>query len=71
MATKTVKVEDNPDLVRDLTNQAIINTNSNAYDARLQQIEKAKLDERQSADIEDLKKDMIEIKKLLKQIASK
>ena len=71
MATKTVKVEDNPDLVRDLTNQAIINTNSNAYDARLQQIAKVKLDEQQSADIEDLKKDMIEIKKLLKQIASK
>ena len=71
MATKTVKVEDNPDLVRDLTNQAIINTNSNAYDARLQQIAKVKLDEQQSADIEELKKDMTEIKKLLKKIASK
>jgi hypothetical protein len=71
MATKTVKVEDNPGLVRDLTNQAIINTNSNAYDARLQQIAKVKLDEQQSADIEELKKDMTEIKKLLKKIASK
>ena len=68
---KTVQVEDNPYLVRDLTSKAIINTNSNAYEARLQQIEKGKLDEQQSADIVELKKDMIEIKKLLEKIASK
>jgi len=71
MAKKTLKVEDNPDLVRDLSSQAIINTNSNAYEARLAQIEKIKLDEQQSADIEGLKEDMKEIKKLLKNIASK
>jgi len=71
MAKKTLKVEDNPDLVRDLSSQAIINTNSNAYEARLAQIEKIKLDEQQSADIEVLKEDMKEIKKLLKNIASK
>ncbi len=71
MAKKTLKVEDNPDLVRDLSSQAIINTNSNAYEARLAQIEKVKLDEQQSADIEVLKEDMKEIKKLLKNIASK
>mgnify|MGYP003653613873 FL=1 len=72
MATrKTLKVEDNPDLVRDLTTQAIINTNSSAYEARLMQIEKSKLDEQQSADIVQLKKDMTEIKKLLNKIASK
>ena len=58
MAKKTLKVEDNPDLVRDLSSQAIINTNSNAYEARLAQIEKVKLDEQQSADIEVLKEDM-------------
>ena len=71
MAKKTLKVKDNPDLVRDLSSQAIINTNSNAYEARIQQIAKVKLDEQQSADIEDLKEDMKEIKKLLKNIASK
>ena len=71
MAKKTLKVEDNPDLIRDLSSQAIINTNSNAYEARLHQIAKVKLDEQQSADIEVLKEDMKEIKKLLKKIASK
>lgn len=71
MAKKTLKVKDNPDLVRDLSSQAIINTNSNAYEARIQQIAKVKLDEQQSADIEVLKEDMKEIKKLLKNIASK
>jgi hypothetical protein len=71
MAKKTLKVEDNPDLVRDLSSQAIINTNSNAYAARLAQRKKVKLDEQQSADIEVLKEDMKEIKKLLKNIASK
>lgn len=71
MAKKTLKVKDNPDLIRDLSSQAIINTNSNAYEARLAQIEKVKLDEQQSADIEVLKEDMKEIKKLLKNMASK
>ena len=71
MAKKTLKVKDNPYLVRDLSSQAIINTNSNAYEARIQQIAKVKLDEQQSADIEVLKEDMKEIKKLLKNIASK
>ena len=68
---KTVKVKDNPDLVRDLSSQAIINTNSNAYEARILQIAKVKLDEQQSADIKELKEDILEIKKILKEIASK
>ena len=68
---KTLQVEDNIDLVRDVASGAIINTNKNAYEARLARIEKAKLDEQQSADIEVLKKDMAEIKSLLKKMASK
>jgi hypothetical protein len=71
MTNKKVKVEDNIDLVRDMASGAIINTNKNAYTARLQRIEKAKLDEKQSADIADLKKDMEELKSLLKKMASK
>mgnify|MGYP003321822203 FL=1 len=57
-------VEDNPDLVRDLTTNAIINTSDRAYDARLNQIQKGN-------ELENLKKDVAEIKKLLKEIASK
>tara|TARA_B100001113_G_C21024016_1_gene584831 strand:- start:517 stop:744 length:228 start_codon:yes stop_codon:yes gene_type:complete len=64
-------VEDHPELVRDLTTNAIINTSVTAYQARLNQIEKSKLDAQQSEDIVQLKKDVAEIKDLLKKIASK
>tara|TARA_B100000287_G_C20438916_1_gene704746 strand:+ start:127 stop:363 length:237 start_codon:yes stop_codon:yes gene_type:complete len=65
------QVEDNPDLVRDLSTNAIINTNNYAFENRLRQIEKSKLDAKQSEDIVQLKKDVEEIKKLLEKIASK
>jgi|TARA_Y100000310_G_scaffold60019_1_gene55407 hypothetical protein len=68
---KTAIVEDNPDLVRDLSTNAIINNSDKAYEARLSQIAKSKRDEKQSEDIMELKKDVEEIKKLLKKIASK
>jgi hypothetical protein len=71
MAQKTAKVEENSDLMRDLTSNAIINTNSNAYNVRLNQIAKEQLDLQQSADIENLKTDIADIKKLLKTLASK
>ena len=65
------KVKNNPDLERDLSTKAVINTNTSAYEARLAQIEKSKLDAQQSEDIVQLKKDVGEIKKLLEKIASK
>lgn len=65
------QVEGNPDLVRDLSTNAIINTNNYAFENRLRQIEKSKLDAQQSEDIVQLKKDVEEIKKLLEKIASK
>jgi hypothetical protein len=68
---KTVAVKDNPDLVRDMSSKAIINTNTSAYEERLAQIEKERLDKQQSADIEVLKQDMADIKKMLKNLASK
>ncbi len=68
---KIAIVEDNPDLVRDLSTNAIINNSDKAYEARLSQIAKSKRDEKQSEDIIELKKDVEEIKKLLKKIASK
>jgi len=68
---KTAKVEDHPNLERDLSTNAIINTSMTAFQARLNQIEKTKLDAQQSEDIVQLKKDVKEIKKLLEKIASK
>ena len=64
-------VKEDNDLVRDVSSNAIINTNNVAYEARLAQIEETKLDAQQSEDIINLKKDVEEIKKLLKKIASK
>lgn len=62
-------VEDHPGLERDNSNTAIINTNNNAYNARLIQINamenKRKLDEQQNRDINNLKSDVAEIKKML------
>ena len=59
------KVENNPSLVRDTTNQAIINTNTDAFVARRAQIKavenKKKLDEQQSIDIDNLKNDVADI----------
>tara|TARA_B100000131_G_scaffold310278_1_gene341776 strand:+ start:1438 stop:1650 length:213 start_codon:yes stop_codon:yes gene_type:complete len=65
------KVEDNPSLERDTASNAVINTNTSAYENRLKQIEKSKVDAQQSEDIIQLKKDVEEIKKLLEKIASK
>ena len=68
---KTAIVEDNPDLVRVLSTNAIINNSDKAYEARLSQIAKSKRDEKQSEDIIQLKEEVQEIKKLLEKIASK
>ena len=68
---KAVKVEDNPDLVKDLSTGAVINTNNSAYEARLAQIQKRKLDEQQSADIEDMKLQIAELTKLVKKLVDK
>ena len=68
---KTAIVEDNPDLVRVLSTNAIINNSDRAFEARLSQIAKSKRDEKQSEDIIQLKEEVQEIKKLLKKIASK
>ena len=68
---KTAIVEDNPDLVRVLSTNAIINNSDRAYEARLSQIAKSKRDEKQSEDIIQLKEEVQEIKKLLEKIASK
>lgn len=69
---KKVQVENNPDLVRDTSTNAIINTNSSAYEARRAQIgavnAQQKIDEQQRQDIDQLKTDMVEIKKMLEKL---
>lgn len=68
-------MEDNPGLIRDNASNAIINTNNNAFLQRRSQIAtlklKEELDIQQSLDIKLLKKDMQDIKNLLKELASK
>jgi len=79
MATKKnvekATVEESPNLVRDMSTNAIINTDRSAFEQRLNQIakqrEQSEIDAKQREDIDSLKKDMAEIKKLLKGMASK
>lgn len=68
---KVAKIEDNPDYIKDFTSGAVINTNNSAYEARLAQVEKRKLDEQQSKDIEDMKKEIAELTKLVKKLVDK
>ena len=72
---KIVEITDEHNLVKDLTSGAVINTNRSAYEARIEardrRARKAETDLQQSKDIDSLKADMAEIKKLLKSIASK
>ena len=68
---KIAKIEDNPDDIKDFTSGAVINTNNSAYEARLAQVEKRKLDEQQSKDIEDMKKEIAELTKLVKKLVDK
>ena len=68
---EVAKVEDYPDLVRDLSNNVIINTNETAFEQRLNKMKKVELDKKQSEDIVKLKEDVKEIKELLKKLASK
>ena len=67
-----LKVENNPDLIRDTANSAIINTNEDAFAARKAQIQAAKekktIDEKQQQDILQLQGDVAEIKQMLQKL---
>jgi len=63
-----IPVEENKDFVRDTTTNAIINTNRNAYRARMAQKNRAL---KNALEIQSLKDEIAEIKQLLKDIASK
>ena len=62
------KIKDNPDLVKDTTSQAVININSSAIHNRRAQIAQQKIREEE---LQQMKSDIAEIKKLIKQLGKK
>ena len=62
------KIKDNPDLVKDTSSQAVINTNSNAILARRAQIAQQKM---QEDELQSMKNDIAEIKELIKKLGKK
>tara|TARA_B100001287_G_C22514038_1_gene449609 strand:+ start:170 stop:403 length:234 start_codon:yes stop_codon:yes gene_type:complete len=72
---KVAIVKEDTNLVRDLSTNAIINTNVSSYERRIQQMEMKKsqeeIDAAQRADIDELKADMKEIKAILKKLGGK
>ena len=62
------KVKENPDLVKDTVSQAVINTNTSAFSARRDQLDKIKA---KDSEIETMKSDIEELKKIIKKLGSK
>jgi len=62
------KVKENPDLVKDTVTQAVINTNTSAFSARRDQLDKLKA---KNSEIETMKADIEELKKIIKKLGSK
>jgi hypothetical protein len=63
-----VKIKDNLELERDIHSNAVINTNMNGYENRLNQI---KNQQKFNDEFQSLKADMAEIKELLKTLGGK
>ena len=57
------KIKENPDLVKDTNSGAVINTNSNAFARRREQM---RLAQEKDQKISQLEKDVAELKKLIK-----
>ena len=62
------KIKDNPDLVKDTSSQAVINTNSNAIHARRAQMA---FDRAKENELQEMKNDIAEIKELLQKLGKK
>lgn len=62
------KIKDNPDLVKDTTSQAVINTNRSAIHARRAQLA---LNKEREEELQSIKNDIAEIKSLLKKLGNK
>jgi cell fate (sporulation/competence/biofilm development) regulator YmcA (YheA/YmcA/DUF963 family) len=65
------KVKENPDLVRDLGNQAILNTNIDSLTAYKRRREKAKEIDQTIGDINTMKQDINDLKTLMQRILDK
>jgi len=65
------KVKENPDLVRDLSNQAVLNTNIDALTAYRKRREKAKEIDQIIGDINTMKQEMSDLKSLMQRILDK
>jgi len=65
------KVKENPDLVRDLGNQAVLNTNIDALTAYRKRREKAKEIDQTIGDINTMKQDINDLKSLMQRILDK
>ena len=69
--TIVAKVKENPDLVRDLGNQAVLNTNVDALTAYKKRREKAKVIDQTLSDINNMKQDINDLKTLMQRILDK
>ena len=68
MGKQYLKIEDNPNLVRDKTNNAVLNTDMDA----LQKYKmKRNIERQRDSEISELKTEMSEIKSLLYQLVNK
>ena len=65
---RKAKVKDNPDLVKDTSNGAVINTNTNAFAKRRLQMQLAQEKDNKLAQLES---DVAELKKIVKKLGSK
>jgi cell fate (sporulation/competence/biofilm development) regulator YmcA (YheA/YmcA/DUF963 family) len=69
--TVIAKVKENPDLVRDLGNQAVLNTNVDALAAYRKRRDKAKEIDQTINDINTMKQDINDLKSLMQRILDK
>jgi peptidoglycan hydrolase CwlO-like protein len=69
--TIIAKVKENPDLVRDLGNQAVLNTNVDALTAYKKRREKSKEIDQTNDDINNMKQDINDLKTLMQRILDK
>ena len=68
---KVAKVKENPDLVRDMENQAILNTNVDALLAYKKRRQKEREISDSLTDINNMKQDINELKTLMQRILDK
>jgi protein subunit release factor A len=69
--TRVAKVQDNPDLIRDMGNQAVLNTNIDALVAYKKRKAKSREIDQAFDDINNMKQEMSELKTLMQRILDK